>query len=91
MKRLTFEVSEEREKRIQELMKQTGARTRAELLNYALSLYDWAVSEASRGKAVASFDKKEKQINELEMPPFSEARRAGQTQEIASEDTEQDE
>lgn len=73
-KRISIETDEERDRRITELMGLTGARTKAELFEYALSLYDWAITEASEGKAIASVDRTEKQLKEVEMPPFTVAR-----------------
>ena len=74
-KRLSVSLDSELDQRIEDLMKETGTRTKAEFLNYAIAMLDWAISEATDGRSVASVDRNAKEIKELEMPPLRIARR----------------
>jgi hypothetical protein len=74
-KKLSLSIDDEENRRIEELMKKTGARTKIELFNYAMATYDWLVSEAEEGRGVGSFDKDAKDVKELEMPPLRYVRK----------------
>jgi len=75
VKKISLSIDEEKDRRIEELMGKTGARTKAELFSYAIALYDWAISEAEEGKSIASVDRDAREIKELEMPPLRNIRR----------------
>jgi len=57
--RIDLITSRESERRIRELRKRTGADNNAEVFSYALTLFAWAISEASEGKKIVSIDPKD--------------------------------
>ncbi|WP_319784508.1 hypothetical protein [Oceanisphaera sp. IT1-181] len=69
--RLQFEVSEEKSKEIDALMKSFGITTKKELLNNALTLLDWALEEKTSGHEIAAIDKVNKEFHTLRMPIFN--------------------
>ena len=68
MTRVQFELSDERAKDLEELMRRSGIRTKKDLLNNALTLLEWAIEEKKAGRSIASIDEKEKKYKELVMP-----------------------
>ncbi len=71
--------------RLNWLMEACALDTRKELFNTALSLFEWAVIEARKGRTVASIDKGAKHIAELAMPALSDAvRNATRVKAIAA-------
>ncbi|HSF80008.1 MAG TPA: DUF4332 domain-containing protein [Anaerolineales bacterium] len=68
MTRLQFEVSDERIQELDSLQKRTGIKTRIQLFNSALSLFEWAVRQRESGRIIASMDEEKGIYKELEMP-----------------------
>jgi hypothetical protein len=78
--RLQFEMTEERVKEIDELIDRLGLKTRVNLLNEALTFYEWAVREREAGRIIASVDEEEDKYKEVELPGFPTITK---TQEVA--------
>lgn len=70
--RLQFEMPEEKLKELDQLVAVTGASTRKEYVNHALTLFKWAIKEIKEGKAIASIDEDEN-VTELAMPLLENA------------------
>ena len=68
MKRLQFEMPEERVRELDELAERTGLKTRVQLFNAALTLFEWAVKERENGRIITSMDEVTGKYKELEMP-----------------------
>jgi hypothetical protein len=68
--RLQFEIPEDRVKDIDDLVKRTGIKTRVQLFNNALSLFEWAIREREVGNIIASVNEKNGKYKEIEMPGF---------------------
>jgi DNA-binding CsgD family transcriptional regulator len=68
--RLQFEMTGERVKELDGLINRLGLKTRANLLNEALTLYEWAIRELESGRIIASLDEEKDQYKEIEMPGF---------------------
>jgi len=68
--RLQFEMTEERVKEIDDLIERLGLKTRVNLLNEALTLYEWAIRERESGRIIASVDEAEDKYKEVDMPGF---------------------
>lgn len=66
--RLQFELTEDRVKELDELIERLGLRTRVNLLNEALTLYEWAIHEREAGRIIASVDEKNDRYKEVELP-----------------------
>lgn len=73
VKRIQFEMDEERSEELDRLMSKLGVRTRKEFFNYALSLLKWAIKERERGHRIASIAEDGNRIKEIEMPIFEAA------------------
>lgn len=68
MARLQFEIPDERIEELDALLRRTGLRTRVQLFNAALSLFEWAVRQRESGRIIASIDERNGTYKELEMP-----------------------
>jgi hypothetical protein len=71
MPRIQFELSDDKVRELEELMKESGIRTKKDLFNNALTLLEWAIDEKRAGRTIASIDEKEKRYKELVMPVLS--------------------
>jgi hypothetical protein len=69
--RIQFELPEERVRELEQLMKEADISTKKELLNTALTLFQWVVQEKQNGNIIASIDEKQNRLKELIMPVLS--------------------
>lgn len=67
MHQVRVEIPEDKWKELEQLMKECGLRTRKSLINNALTLLKWAVSERKKGNTVGSIDDKRKMYRVLQM------------------------
>lgn len=70
MTRINFEVDAGQIESIDALVDQTGLKTKVNLFNTALTLFEWAVRERLAGRAICSQDVKTGILKEIEMPGF---------------------
>ena len=56
MTKLTLDIPEDRMKKLEGLMYLSGIETKAELLNNAVTLFEWMVRQAIKGNKIASID-----------------------------------
>jgi hypothetical protein len=70
MKRLQFDMPEKDVEELDALVERTGLKTRAHLMNVALSFYEWAIRERGNGRIIASMDEAQQKYKEVEMPGF---------------------
>jgi hypothetical protein len=75
MTRINFEVDEKQARYIDELVDQTGLKTKVNLFNTALTLFEWAVRERQAGRAICSQDVNTAAIREIEMPGLPQIKR----------------
>ena len=73
MVKIELELPEERAKELESLMRSTGIASRRDLLNEALTLFQWAVRERSSGRMIASVDTDNRRYKVLEMPSLENA------------------
>lgn len=66
--RVQFDITVDRLRELDNLLKETPVNTRKELINNALSLLEWAVKERKSGRIIASLDENAKSYKELCMP-----------------------
>jgi len=66
--RIQLEVGPERIKELETLMSQTGLRTKADLLESALALFEWAIHERSSGNVIASLDEASHEFKQVCVP-----------------------
>jgi hypothetical protein len=69
--RIQYEVSDKQLEAIKALVEITGVKTRTELLNNALALFEWAVKEKKSGRTIASLDETDNVKRELVIPALS--------------------
>lgn len=69
--RIQFDVPEEKVERLEELMKEAGIGTKKDLLNNALTLFEWAVKEKKANRIIASIDEINQKFKELIMPSLA--------------------
>jgi len=74
--RIQFEMTEEKVRDLDHLIELTSMRSRRELFDHALTLFEWAVSEILRGHFVAAVDEKGGYYQPMLMPAFVAARRS---------------
>ena len=72
---IALEMSEEYVAQIDAIMSKAGIKTKAELLNNALSLFEWAVDNRAAGRIIVSIVGDS--ARELQMPVLEEAARRG--------------
>lgn len=70
MKRLQFQVSDKMAAQLDALVEETGLKTMSQLLNTALTFYEWAIQERKEGRVIASVNEKTERFKEIEMPGF---------------------
>lgn len=75
-RRIQLELNAERLAELEHLMSECGIRTRAELINTALSVLEWAIEERKTGRIIASVDEANMRYKELMIPAFSAVRAA---------------
>lgn len=68
---ITFELPYEKSRELELLMARAGLKSRKDLINTALSLFDWVVKEQEGGKTIASLDQANKHYKELRIPGLS--------------------
>ena len=73
MTRIQLELREERLQELEELMRQTGTNTKKDLLNDALTLFEWAVNERKSNRTIASVDEGRQRYKEVVMPSLERA------------------
>jgi metal-responsive CopG/Arc/MetJ family transcriptional regulator len=76
MTRIQLELPEERLHELEQLMEQTGTNTKKDLLNDALTLFEWAVKERMTGRTIASVDEQQQRYKEVVMPSLERAVKA---------------
>ena len=73
--KLQIEVTEESLTQLDALREEAGLESMKDLVNNALTLLGWAVTEAKKGRLIASVDEQAQSFKELSMPVLEELRR----------------
>ena len=68
MVRIQLELPDEQVAALDELMNETKLRTRKELFNNALTLFEWAVKQKRAGLTIGAIDQSQDLVKELLMP-----------------------
>lgn len=82
VQRIQFEVPVERLRELEALMDEGGISTKKDLLNNALTLFEWAVHEVKQGNTIAAVNESEKRYREITMPSFRNLRRKAQSDPV---------
>ena len=75
LQRIQLDIERDRLEDMSRLMRLTSVRSRRELFDHALSLFEWAVEEVQRGNVIAALDVEANTYQRLEMPSLRAARR----------------
>lgn len=71
--RIQLELPEDRVRELEALMAETGTTTKKDLLNDALTLFEWAVNERKAGRSIASVDEEDQRYKEVVMASLERA------------------
>jgi hypothetical protein len=74
MTRLQLELEDSRIEALEVLMKETGLSTKKDLINQALTLFEWAVRERRAGRIIAAVDEVSEKYREILMPALEQAK-----------------
>ena len=74
MPRWQLVISDARVSELTALMEVCGITTQKDLLNSALTFFEWAVEERKRGRIIASVDEENMKYKELAMPALNAVR-----------------
>jgi hypothetical protein len=66
--RIQLEAKPERIAELEGLMLQTDIRTKADLVNDALTLFEWAIKERRTGRIIASLDEATQRYKQVLLP-----------------------
>lgn len=69
--RVQIDLSEGKVQALKELMKKADIATQKELINNALTVLEWIVSETERGRIIASINEETMSYKQLAMPILS--------------------
>jgi metal-responsive CopG/Arc/MetJ family transcriptional regulator len=83
MKRIQLELPEERLNELERLMEQTGTATKKDLLNDALTLFEWALHERQAGRKIASVDEQNQRYKELVMASLERGKTSDRSGAVA--------
>lgn len=72
-KRLQFDMPQPEYERLLWLMHACGMTANKDLLNNALTVFEWAVNEVGAGREVGAMDKRTKEFTLLSLPIFDSA------------------
>jgi len=72
MTRIQIELADEKLSQFEQLMKKCGIRTKKDLINNALAVLEWTVSEKEKGNIIASVNEEENKYKELCLPILSD-------------------
>jgi hypothetical protein len=68
MVRIQLDLPDEQVAELDERMAETKLRTRKDLFNNALTLFDWAIKQKKAGRVIAAIDESQDIVKELLMP-----------------------
>lgn len=73
--RIQLDLAKSRVAELDELAKRCGLKTRKDLINNALTLFEWAVEAVSEGRVIASVDEESEKFREVTLPALRTAAR----------------
>ena len=76
MVRVQLDLPEERVNELDQIMQETGLSTRKDLINQALTLFQWALRERQAGRMIGSVDEANQRYKELSMPALEHGAKA---------------
>src|SRR5205823_13649035 len=77
--RVQIDMLPERCADLDRLMNETSMRTRRELFDQALTLFEWAVGESRQGRLIAAVEPAARGYQQVVMPSLIAARRSSRT------------
>jgi hypothetical protein len=80
--RIQFDLLTERLAELDELMSFCDLKTRKDLFENAMTLFEWAVHEVRAGKEIASYDRSEEHVEVIRLPVLDNAARRAKSRPI---------
>lgn len=80
--RIQIDLPNEKVQELKALMKTVGLETYKDLINNALTLLNWTVTEVQAGRSIAAVDEVANKYRELAMPIFEQAKREAKKKEL---------
>lgn len=71
MKKILFEITGDKALELQRLMESTNLKTYKDLINNALTLFEWAIQERFAGREIASVDESEQSYKTVQLPALT--------------------
>ncbi|MBM3261490.1 hypothetical protein FJY93_03665 [Candidatus Kaiserbacteria bacterium] len=88
LRRVQFDILPEQVKRFNQLISFCELRTRKDLFDNAMTLFEWAVEEVRKGKCIASYDREADRVEIVKLQALEKAAwRAKNLTEIKLVDT----
>lgn len=75
--RLNFDFSAERVDELKQLLEESGGGTMKDLINNALTLLEWSISETKKGNEIAAVNEKNQTFRVLVTPLLQRVKRLG--------------
>jgi hypothetical protein len=82
--RLNLEISNAKMDALKALQKQTGAGSMKDLVNNALTIFEWTVNETAKGNEIAAVNEKEEVYRVLITPLLENAKNSSHPPKAAS-------
>ena len=83
-RRVQFDLLPERVRELDQLMVFCDLKTRRDLFDNAMTLFEWAVEEVRSGNQIASYNKKTDDVDIVRLPVLEKAARKLQTSKPVS-------
>ncbi len=84
MIRIQFDFPAEKIKELDGLMQEVNVKTRKDLINNALTLFQWAVEEKKAGNTLVSMNERTNRIREIVMPTLSSIAQDAEKAEVTT-------
>lgn len=78
--RVQLDLTEDRIRELEQLMVKTGVSTRKDVFENALALFEWAVTQAERGRTFGAWDEESETFHEVLMPALASVRKKYEAQ-----------
>ena len=75
MKQVRFEISDEQDDRLNEMVASYGCKDKRDLVNTAITLLEWSIKQVRKGRAIACVDEERGKYKTLTMPIFDRCKK----------------
>lgn len=68
--KIQFDIDQQTDKSIKQTMKDANIASRVGYIDYAFTIFQWALANAKEGRIIVALDEKTQTYKELSMPPL---------------------